>query len=74
MFVDNSSFSTKSFKSDYVLSVFYGNIRLMINPNPRLAHEANAPIAAINIGETRADSILSLKINARCGEVSPPYF
>lgn len=52
MFVDNSSFSTKSFKSDYVLSdFFYGNIRLMINPNPRLAHEANAPIAAINIGE-----------------------
>jgi NAD-dependent deacetylase sirtuin 4 len=36
----------------------------------RLAHEANAPIAAITIGETRADSILSLKINARCGEVS----
>lgn len=37
----------------------------------RLAHEANAPIAAINIGETRADSILSLKINARCGEILP---
>ncbi|KAL5648503.1 hypothetical protein ACJX0J_039312, partial [Zea mays] len=34
----------------------------------RLAHEANAPIAAVSIGETRADSILSLKINARCGE------
>uniref|UniRef100_A0A453K6E6 Uncharacterized protein n=1 Tax=Aegilops tauschii subsp. strangulata TaxID=200361 RepID=A0A453K6E6_AEGTS len=26
------------------------------------------PIAAINIGGTRADSIISLKINARCGE------
>uniref|UniRef100_A0A0D9XXG3 NAD-dependent protein deacylase n=1 Tax=Leersia perrieri TaxID=77586 RepID=A0A0D9XXG3_9ORYZ len=37
----------------------------------RLAHEANAPIAAITIGETRADSILSLKINARCGEILP---
>ncbi|CAN6349132.1 unnamed protein product [Urochloa humidicola] len=37
----------------------------------RLAHEANAPIAAISIGETRADSILSLKINARCGEILP---
>ncbi|KAL6641787.1 hypothetical protein ACP70R_019968 [Stipagrostis hirtigluma subsp. patula] len=36
----------------------------------RLAHEANAPIAAVTIGETRADSILSLKINARCGEVN----
>uniref|UniRef100_A0ACD5XNU9 Uncharacterized protein n=1 Tax=Avena sativa TaxID=4498 RepID=A0ACD5XNU9_AVESA len=37
----------------------------------RLAHETNAPIAAINIGDTRADSILSLKINARCGEILP---
>ncbi|CAD6270356.1 unnamed protein product [Miscanthus lutarioriparius] len=37
----------------------------------RLAHEANAPIAAVTIGETRADSILSLKINARCGEILP---
>ncbi|XP_066359088.1 NAD-dependent protein deacylase SRT2-like isoform X2 [Miscanthus floridulus] len=37
----------------------------------RLAHKANAPIAAVSIGETRADSILSLKINARCGEILP---
>ncbi|TVU51146.1 hypothetical protein EJB05_02554 [Eragrostis curvula] len=37
----------------------------------RLAHEANAPIAAVSIGETRADSILSLKIIARCGEILP---
>ncbi|OQU78839.1 hypothetical protein SORBI_3008G058100 [Sorghum bicolor] len=37
----------------------------------RLAHEAHAPIAAVSIGETRADSILSLKINARCGEILP---
>ncbi|XP_044947025.1 NAD-dependent protein deacylase SRT2 [Hordeum vulgare subsp. vulgare] len=37
----------------------------------RLAHEANAAIAAINIGGTRADSIISLKINARCGEILP---
>ncbi|KAK8449970.1 hypothetical protein SEVIR_7G293900v4 [Setaria viridis] len=37
----------------------------------RLAHEANAPIAVVSIGETRADSILSLKINARCGEILP---
>ncbi|XP_044387596.1 NAD-dependent protein deacylase SRT2 isoform X1 [Triticum aestivum] len=37
----------------------------------RLAHEANAPIVAINIGGTRVDSIISLKINARCGEILP---
>ncbi|EMS57983.1 NAD-dependent ADP-ribosyltransferase sirtuin-4 [Triticum urartu] len=49
----------------------YRDIKLIINPNPRLAHEANAPIAAINIGGTRADSIISLKINARCGEILP---
>ncbi|KAL6905520.1 hypothetical protein ACP4OV_003121 [Aristida adscensionis] len=40
----------------------------------RLAHEANAPIAAVSIGETRADSILSLKITARCGEILPRIF
>ncbi|XP_020106780.1 NAD-dependent protein deacylase SRT2 isoform X2 [Ananas comosus] len=35
------------------------------------AHEANAPIAIINIGETRADDLVSLKISARCGEILP---
>lgn len=37
--------------------------------NCRAAKEAGAPIAIINIGETRADDFVSLKINARCGEV-----
>jgi hypothetical protein len=47
---------------------------LIDDSESRLAHEANAPIAAVSIGETRADSILSLKINARCGEVRASYF
>ncbi|XP_019708207.1 NAD-dependent protein deacylase SRT2 isoform X2 [Elaeis guineensis] len=37
----------------------------------RAAKEAGAPIAIINIGETRADDFVSLKINARCGEILP---
>lgn len=35
----------------------------------RAAYEANAAVAIVNIGETRADDFVSLKINARCGEV-----
>lgn len=35
----------------------------------RAAHEAGASTAIINIGPTRADDIVSLKIKARCGEV-----
>lgn len=35
----------------------------------RAAHEAGAPVAIVNIGKTRADEFVSLKINARCGEV-----
>lgn len=35
----------------------------------RAAHEANTPIAIVSIGDTRADDLASLKINARCGEV-----
>ncbi|KAG6508057.1 hypothetical protein ZIOFF_033412 [Zingiber officinale] len=34
----------------------------------RAAHEAGAPVAVVNIGETRADDFVSVKINARCGE------
>ncbi|KAG1369942.1 NAD-dependent protein deacylase SRT2 [Cocos nucifera] len=37
----------------------------------RAAKEAGAPIAIINIGETRADDFVFLKINARCGEILP---
>jgi hypothetical protein len=34
----------------------------------RLAAERGIPIAALNIGKTRADSLLSLKLEASCGE------
>ncbi|KAK1310355.1 NAD-dependent protein deacetylase SRT2 [Acorus calamus] len=37
----------------------------------RTAHEMGAAIAIVNIGETRADSFVPLKINARCGEILP---
>lgn len=35
----------------------------------RYAHEKSLPIAAINLGVTRADALLSLKVEADCGEV-----
>ena len=34
----------------------------------RWAHQAGMPIAAINIGVTRADALFSLKVQAPCGE------
>lgn len=34
----------------------------------RRAAERGTPVAALNLGRTRADHLLSLKINARCGE------
>ncbi|URE12754.1 hypothetical protein MUK42_22113 [Musa troglodytarum] len=37
----------------------------------RAAYEANAAVAVINIGKTRCDEFVSLKINARCGEILP---
>ncbi|KAG0483045.1 hypothetical protein HPP92_011129 [Vanilla planifolia] len=37
----------------------------------RVAHEAKADIAIVNIGETRADDFVSVKINARVGEILP---
>ncbi|KAM0940550.1 putative histone deacetylase [Dioscorea sansibarensis] len=37
----------------------------------RAAYEANAAVAIVNIGETRADDFVPLKINARCGEILP---
>ncbi|RVW55255.1 NAD-dependent protein deacylase SRT2 [Vitis vinifera] len=37
----------------------------------RAAHEAGAATAIVNVGNTRADDFVSLKINARCGEILP---
>ncbi|XP_021734612.1 NAD-dependent protein deacylase SRT2-like [Chenopodium quinoa] len=37
----------------------------------RAAHEAGAATVIINIGTTRADDIVPLKISARCGEILP---
>ncbi|XP_057972470.1 NAD-dependent protein deacylase SRT2 [Malania oleifera] len=37
----------------------------------RAAHEAGAATAVVNVGATRADDFLSLKINARVGEILP---
>ncbi|CAN0917493.1 NAD-dependent protein deacylase SRT2 [Linum grandiflorum] len=37
----------------------------------KAAHEAGAAIAAVNLGVTRADEIMGLKINARLGEILP---
>lgn len=35
------------------------------------AHELGRPIAIVNCGETRADSLAQLRIDARCGDVLP---
>lgn len=35
----------------------------------RAAHEAGAATAIVNVGATRADDFVPLKINARLGEV-----
>ncbi|GAB2246333.1 hypothetical protein Droror1_Dr00001826 [Drosera rotundifolia] len=37
----------------------------------RAAHDAGAATAIINIGVTRADDFVPLRINARCGEILP---
>ncbi|KAF9609772.1 hypothetical protein IFM89_018220 [Coptis chinensis] len=37
----------------------------------RAAYEAGAAVAIVNIGVTRADDFVPLKINARCGEILP---
>lgn len=37
----------------------------------RAAHEAGAATAIVNLGVTRADDIVPLKINARLGEILP---
>ncbi|XP_021835887.2 NAD-dependent protein deacylase SRT2 [Spinacia oleracea] len=37
----------------------------------RAAHEAGASTAIINVGISRADDIVPLKISARCGEILP---
>jgi NAD-dependent SIR2 family protein deacetylase len=45
---------------------------LMVYSGYRFAEAAAAagkPIAALNLGRTRADHLLELKVNARCGEV-----
>jgi NAD-dependent SIR2 family protein deacetylase len=33
----------------------------------RQAHQQGLPVAAINQGKTRADDLLTLKLNADCG-------
>jgi NAD-dependent SIR2 family protein deacetylase len=35
----------------------------------RLAHELRLPIAAVNLGRTRADGLLTLKLEAPCGDL-----
>jgi NAD-dependent SIR2 family protein deacetylase len=35
----------------------------------RLAHERGLPVAIVNLGATRADSHVRLKIEAKCGEI-----
>lgn len=45
--------------------------------SPRAAHEAGAATGIVNVGVTRADDFVSLKINARLGEVQfcvPRFF
>lgn len=37
--------------------------------SPRAAHESGAATGIVNVGVTRADDFVSLKINARLGEV-----
>ncbi|CAA6660411.1 unnamed protein product [Spirodela intermedia] len=37
----------------------------------RAAREVGAAIAIVNLGETRADDLVPLKIGARCGEILP---
>ncbi|KAJ1391494.1 DHS-like NAD/FAD-binding domain superfamily [Sesbania bispinosa] len=37
----------------------------------RAAHEAGAATAIVNVGVTRADDFVPLKINARLGEILP---
>jgi NAD-dependent SIR2 family protein deacetylase len=39
----------------------------------RTAAERGIPIAAVNLGTTRADPLLSLKINAPCSESLAPW-
>lgn len=35
----------------------------------RAAAERGIPVAVVNLGDTRADALLSLKVRARCGEI-----
>ncbi|KAA3464468.1 NAD-dependent protein deacylase SRT2-like isoform X1 [Gossypium australe] len=44
---------------------------LMVFEFDRAAHEAGASTAIVNIGKTRADEFVSLKVNARLGEILP---
>ncbi len=37
----------------------------------RAAAERGIPVAALNLGDTRADALLSLKVSARCDETLP---
>ncbi|XP_072921432.1 NAD-dependent protein lipoamidase sirtuin-4, mitochondrial isoform X1 [Hemitrygon akajei] len=58
-------------ESDAVLVVgsslqVYSGYRFII-----AAYEKKLPVAILNIGETRADKLATLKISARCGEILP---
>ncbi|XP_016725469.1 NAD-dependent protein deacylase SRT2 isoform X2 [Gossypium hirsutum] len=46
-------------------------LQLMVFEVDRAAHEAGASTAIVNIGKTRADEFVSLKVNARLGEILP---
>jgi len=35
------------------------------------AADQGKPIAIVNIGETRADKLASLKLNVKCGDILP---
>lgn len=55
-------------RADAVLSIgsslmVYSGYRFVIN-----AHQNNTPVAAINLGKTRADDLFTLKIARDCGE------
>lgn len=53
---------------DLLCSVFGAALTCGIE-YPRAAHEAGAATGIVNVGVTRADDFVSMKINARLGEV-----
>lgn len=56
--------------NSYIYSpLFYAGNPVKFIQFCRAAHEAGAATAIVNIGVTRADDVVPLKISARCGEV-----